>query len=301
MRRLLIAALSLGLIAESMPARAQDVVHLKPSTPWVVDYADDSCRLARTFGTGAEKVTLFLDQFQPDAGFYMTVGGEPVRTRRGLLNVKLRFRFGPTETEQEASADTGTLGGAPALLVNMSQRLGPLSNAEKAAQEAATKSGDRYEVPDVSRERQAAVKFLQIIGTPEELVLETGAMDKALGVLSECAWDTVADWGLDVEQQKTLKRGPVARGGSQTWFSGDDYPPRMVRGNYQGTVYYRLIVDETGKPTSCHVQRSTRPKDFDEAVCRIVMRRGRFEPAKDANGKPVPSFWSQAITFRMEG
>ena len=193
------------------------------------------------------------------------------------------------------------MGNRPAFILDGGQRIGPLTPKEEAARDAARKLGVGVEVPELGAGREAAVRFLELRGTPKEVVLETGSMDKPLGILRECVWDTVGDWGLDVEQQKTLKRGPIARNGSQGWFTADDYPSKMARGNYQGTVYYRLIVDETGKPKSCHVQRSTRPKDFDETVCRVVMRRGSFQPALDASGKPVPSYWSQAITFRLEG
>jgi TonB family protein len=301
MRTLLIPLLTAVLMVPSGPVRAEEPIHLEPSTPWVVDYADDSCRLARTFGAGDEKVTLFLDQFQPEAGFYLILGGEPVRVRRDVLDVKVKFRFGPNELEQEDNANTGTLDSDPALLLTSSHRLAPLSDAEKEVRDADIKAGSRYKLPDISLAREAAVKYLQITGTPKEIILETGPMDKALGVLGECAWDTVSDWGLNVEQQKSLTRGPVAKGGSASWFSGNDYPANMARGNFQGTVFYRLIVDEAGRPKSCHVQRSTRPREFDETVCRVVMRRGKFEPALDASGKPVPSYWSQAITFRLEG
>ena len=301
MRTLLLPLLGIGLMMQAVPAPAQDALRLKPATPWVVDYADDSCRLARTFGTGTEKVTLFLDQFRPEAGFYIILGGEPLRTRRDVLDLKLKFQFGPGEPEQEENANTGTMDRAPALLVNLEQRLAPLTDAEKAAMKAASERGGRYTTPPVSKARMSAVRYLQVKGAQKTLVLETGPMDKALGILGECAWDTVGDWGLNVEQQKTLQRGPIAKGGSQGWFSGDDYPTNMARGNFQGTVYYRLIVDENGKPKSCHVQRSTRPKEFDETVCRVVMRRGKFEPALDVDGRPVPSFWNQAITFRLEG
>lgn len=299
MRRMLfgfVAALACG----GAPAMAQEAIHLKPSSPWLVDYADDSCRLARTFGEGEQKVTLFLDQFQPDAGFYIILGGNLMEVNRDLLKLDLKVRFGPQELEQEETAHTGAMGKLPALIVDGGQRVAPLSEQERSTRDAMIKAGGRFNSPSISAAREAAVKFLEIKGTPRDIVLETGPMDKSLGVLRECAWDTVADWGLNVQQQKTLLRGPIAIKPTE-WISGDDYPWRMLRGGYQGTVNYRAIVDATGKPTSCHVQRSTRPKEFDETVCRIVMKRAKFEPALDASGRPVPSFWSQAITFRLEG
>jgi len=293
-------ALGAVLCINAAPAPQKNVLRFKPATPWVVDYAEDSCRLARTFGEGDQKVTLFLDQFEPSAGFHVTLGGEPFRTRRTVIEKKLNLRFGPNEIVQEEEAKTGTMGAQPAMIIQGGQRIASLTEAEIQSRDAARKAGRRYDFPSVSRDREASVRFLEVTGTDDDIVLETGAMDKPLGILRECAWDTVGDWGLDVAQQQTLQRGPVAKDGGEGWFVPNDYPTNMVRGNYQGTVNYRLIVDETGKPKSCHVQRSTRPKDFDETVCRVVMKRGQFEPALDASGKPVASFWSQAITCRLE-
>ena len=300
MRRSLLGFLAAALACSGAPALAEDAIHLKPSSPWLVDYAEDSCRLARTFGEGDQKVTLFLDQFQPDAGIHIILGGDLMKVNRDLLELDLKFRFGPQELEQEGIARTGTMGKLSALIVDGGQRVAPLSDDERSTRDAMIKAGGRFNSPSVSAAREAAVKFLEIKGMARDVVLETGPMDKSLGVLRECTWDTVADWGLNVQQQKTLLHGPIAIRPTD-WFSGDDYPWRMLRGGYQGTVNYRAIVDATGKPTACHVQRSTRPKEFDETVCRIVMRRGKFEPALDASGKPVPSFWTQAITFRLEG
>ena len=73
----------------------------------------------------------------------------------------------------------------------------------------------------------------------------------------------------------------------------------MLRDGYEGIVNFRLLVDQAGKPTDCEVQRSTRPKEFDDAVCRAAMRRAEFEPALDAQGKPVPSYWIATVNFRI--
>lgn len=300
MRKLVLITLAATLCVNAAPT-PKTVLRLKPATPWVVDYAEDSCRLARTFGEGAEQATLFLDQFEPAAGFHVTVGGGPFSAQRDIIDIDLTLRFGPNEAVQEVSSVTGTLGKQPAVIVAGPQRIAPLSKEETVSRDAIKKSGTRYDVPVISREREAAVRFLEITGATTDVVLETGPMDKPLGILRECAWDTVGDWGLDVAQQQNLRRGPVAKDGARGWFVADDYPSNMVKGNYQGTVNYRLIVDETGKPKSCHVQRSTRPKEFDITVCRVVMKRGKFQPALDAAGNPVASFWSQAITFRLEG
>ena len=40
---------------------ASEPVRIAPSSPWVVDYAEDSCRLIRTFGEGKTETKLILE------------------------------------------------------------------------------------------------------------------------------------------------------------------------------------------------------------------------------------------------
>lgn len=301
MRRLPVVVSIVGLFGAGTQALAAEPLHLKATSPWLVDYAEDSCRAVRNFGDGDQQVVLFLDQFQPGVGFTITIGGQGLRLKPDKLDYDLKLRFGPDEREDDATAVTGTMGKYPALILSGDRRVAPLTAEEKSVRSSEVSRGARPSVPTVSKEREAAVRFLEILGVGDGIVLETGAMDKPLDVLRTCAWDTVGDWGLNVAQQQSLTRDPIARDRGQGWFTSRDYPYQMARGNYQGIVTYRLIVDETGKPKACHVQRSTRPKDFDETVCRVVMRRGSFQPALDSQGKPVSSFWSQTIVFRLEG
>jgi TonB family protein len=98
-------------------------------------------------------------------------------------------------------------------------------------------------------------------------------------------------------QQKTLSRKLIPN--QESWFDANDYPTSMLRSGEQGIVNFRLRVDRAGKPTECKVQESTRPKAFDDAVCKTVMRRAKFEPALDAHGNLAPSYWRQTVIFRI--
>jgi hypothetical protein len=73
----------------------------------------------------------------------------------------------------------------------------------------------------------------------------------------------------------------------------------MRNGGYEAIVNVRVIVDGQGKPVSCHIQTSTRPKEFDDVVCRRIMGHARFIPALDATGHPVTSYWQQSVTFAL--
>lgn len=300
MRSLATIAAAAGVVSAGAPLHARDTLRLQPSTPWNVHYADDSCRLMRQFGEGEQQVILVLDQYEPGDEFRLSFVGKPVRVRSdGPVDGELRF--GPNEAEEEISAMAGTVGDQAALFVGGERRIAPLSEQQREnASEEARRDGRYVEVPPIGPAREAAATWLQLSGiVRDDLVLETGPMDKALAALRQCSWETVTLWGLDAEEQTTLSRKLYPTRPSSTWIDPDDYPREMLRGGYQSIVNYRLMVDETGTPTSCHIQTETRPKEFGDVVCSAIMRRARFEPALDAQGKPVRSFWRQTVQFRM--
>ena len=300
MRRLVATSIGLTLGCSSSIANAQEPLHLTPASRWVLDYAEESCRLARSFGQGDEEITLIMSQFEPGDEFVVTLAGKSwlPSYSDGPLNIKLRF--GPAEEQSEESAYTGTLGDKRAILFTGAQRLAPYTKAERIASRERYERGSFVAAP-IGKAREAAVKWLTIsFSQRKELVLETGPMNETMAKLRECSWDTVKHWGLDVEQQRTLSRVAFPTDSPANWISADDYPTRMLRGGYQGIVHFRLMVDAAGKATSCTIQLSTRPKEFDDAVCRNFMRRARFTPALDAQGKPVPSYWRSSVQFRLE-
>ena len=300
MRKNLIAVLIAG-IAWPMPVQAREVLRLKPSTQWFLDYAEDSCRLARKFGEGRQQVTLFLDQFEPGDHFQMILGGDVLQPKSKIRPVELSLRFGPNEAADNIIADTGTMEEKRALIVSGLQRIVPHTEAEKAALARAREQGITLVDVPIGEAREAAANSIELgKGLRRSLVLETGPMDKAMAALRKCSWDTVKLWGLDVEQQKTLTRRARWKNSPTSWISGDDYPSAMARQGYEAIVNFRILIDPAGKPTSCNIQTSTRPKEFDDAVCRAAMRRARFMPALDARGQPAPSYWRGTVRFRLE-
>ena len=106
-------------------------------------------------------------------------------------------------------------------------------------------------------------------------------------------------WGIDVATQSSLRHGPLPTGNPGTWISDNNYPRDLVQNGSQGIVQFRLIVDPTGAPTSCHIQKSTRPVGFDDVVCAAMIRNARFEPAIDAQGKPVTSYFRSSVRFQI--
>ena len=62
------AAIAPVLVAASQPVR------LQPSSPWDVDYGENSCRLIRTFAEGKEKTVLVFESAGPGQMDLLVVG-----------------------------------------------------------------------------------------------------------------------------------------------------------------------------------------------------------------------------------
>lgn len=76
-----------------------------------------------------------------------------------------------------------------------------------------------------------------------------------------------------------------------SWLSTDDYPARALRSEAEGVAGYRLIVGTNGRVSACEVTRSTGNSLLDEATCKFITRRARFEAATDETGaKAVGSY-----------
>lgn len=285
------------------PAVAKEPVGLAPSSKWHVNYADDSCRLARSFGTGADEVLLVMDRFRPGPAVYLTLVGSPVKVRSDNRNAVIRF--GPNERDQERRFDVATReNGSPALLVSQSVLVAGAREVWDAAK------GDRGEaengfpaskkLPDIDPAWNDRVTSLEIrISGKQPVLLDIGAMGKPMAALTACTDDLLRGWGIDVEAHRKLSRPLAPASDPARWLNFSDYPTTMRQGGYQGIVHFRLIVDEAGKPKSCHIQKSTRPEEFEKAVCDGIMRRADFIPALDANGKPVASYYINRARFQM--
>ncbi|MDX8357207.1 energy transducer TonB [Sphingopyxis terrae] len=290
-----VAMLSL-LMAPNAGAKPKEPLHLQPSSKWLLNYADDSCRLARQFGEGDDKVMLVMDRFEPGDGMRMSFFGKPARTSR--MDGDAKIRFGPDQAEQEIGFYPGRGDGkTPALVLRSEVRIAPRSEAENATRDAGD-FGFRWSM--VTPAEEAAVTWIEV-GSPvsRPFVLETGSMGNAFAALSKCTDELLDHWGIDVARHATMTRPVTPISDPGQWIRSGDYPQEMLWQGQRALVQFRLNVDASGKPTACHIQQTTRAKEFDDAVCKSIMRRAEFKPALDADGKPMASYWLSSVNFHM--
>ena len=61
----------------------------------------------------------------------------------------------------------------------------------------------------------------------------------------------------------------------------------------------RLTVNKEGRASFCEVTGYSGPVSFNETACLQLLRHARFDPARNAEGNPVSSFYSTRITYRL--
>lgn len=55
----------------------------------------------------------------------------------------------------------------------------------------------------------------------------------------------------------------------------------------RGYAHLWLTVAETGRVTDCSVLQSTGNPQVDQALCSLMVRRSRWDPARDRQGRPI--------------
>ena len=99
--------------------------------------------------------------------------------------------------------------------------------------------------------------------------------------------------GSGMGSEARLIRGRITNG---------DYPRSAVVDGAGGNVITRLTVDPDGRVSHCVVSRSSGRPDLDESTCRLILRRFRFEPAHDLEGRAIASTfgWQQRWWLEAE-
>jgi protein TonB len=78
-----------------------------------------------------------------------------------------------------------------------------------------------------------------------------------------------------------------------------DYPPAARRAGVEGSVSVRFTVGTDGKASGCRVTRSSANAELEATTCRLIERRFRYEPARDAAGRPVPEIVNRTFDWLL--
>ena len=95
---------------------------------------------------------------------------------------------------------------------------------------------------------------------------------------------------------------PVAaapRGDPGGWISDRDYRTSWVNRGYEGQAGFALTIDARGRISDCTITRSTGYDALDQATCRLLQRRARFEPARDSSGNAIAGRYTSTVNWTI--
>lgn len=269
--RLILAFVSVAplLIGASTP------VELQPSSQWAVDYGENSCRLIRLFGEGAQETKLVFESVGP-GDLTMLVIGRPLYTAR--LEPGVAVRFVPAQpNEFKGIAAVGARGSSPAAF---------WSNL-----------GYRNTVDPDAMARSNAIQ-VNVEGA-NSVVLATGDLTPAMRALDTCTQDLIASSGIDPAVDAKITK-PAAAPKLVDLLTGEV----ILTGNQQrqriSEASFRLLVDATGHVTKCVSVSRFQAPEFNVSLCNAVEKGPPVEPAELADGTKVSSYVVEHIDFELQ-
>lgn len=84
-------------------------------------------------------------------------------------------------------------------------------------------------------------------------------------------------------------------------FSNDDFPAYLVIQGISRTVHTRTIVRRDGSVESCAAEVSSGDTKLDAYTCALILKRGKFLPAKWTDGSPVYALIRVPVRWMIAG
>lgn len=83
------------------------------------------------------------------------------------------------------------------------------------------------------------------------------------------------------------------------WLGPEHYPPAALRAGEEGRVVVTIDVAANGSPQACRPKGPSILPLLENGTCQAVMNGGRFEPALDQRGRPVPGTVTLPVRWIM--
>jgi TonB family protein len=253
---------------------------------WVLEYNRDACHLFAEFGEGDAQVVARFTRYQPGDGFDLALYGKRFRTAD--VRSEAKIDFGLAGAPVERGVTFGNAGKLPAVFIGSMRVDGWSAGPQPAVP------------PRITPEQEAKVSGVTVaVGRRARFRLEFGSLGKPLAQMRDCSANLVRSWGYDPDVQAALLRPASPIVSPATWLSPNDYPSDAVRMGYNGIVQVRLDVDAEGRVAGCFVLARTSPDEFADTTCRAVSKRAKLQPALDATGRPVRSYFLYKVNWQV--
>lgn len=262
------------LLAAQASAEPTIAPVLSPQGPWKLDYADEECRLARTFGTGEETLTIQMTRASGVQEFGMVIAGASIPKLPQMTQVTLRLLEQGREEKFNALS---------AQVPDRSERFVRLYG-----------EGSNI-IAEFSDNQVVGIS----LGSQYSVSIKLPGARQAVAALDSCLADLLKSWGVDVDKIKAAKVPPRPLGNPAYWATTNDYPVQALRAGKGGNVVFLLDVNSSGRPTRCSIARSSGVPQLDEMTCQLAIRRARFDAAQNAEGQPIAGFYVSRVRWSI--
>lgn len=239
---------------------------LQPIGKWQVSPETNACLLTRDFGTADQPVTFALKPpmlaEKTDVILLQNASADDARSGPA----KIVVTPGPTiETHAHSDRIKGAARTMTVIYVD-TQQLKALADAT------------RIEFQMNNRHR---------------LALSPRGIGAGMKALQACLRDLASKQGIDPDEYDRVAAQPRPEGLPFAWLGPDDFS----RATPRGTVQVLLTIAPSGRVEQCAILNSSGSKVLDDAPCAAALKKGRFKPGRDSEGKPVKSWYSVPVTF----
>ncbi len=275
----------------STPAQAADALILEPTSAWSVDARPESCALRRSFGTPDKEVVLELDNFSMGNALQVSLIGTEIEAAKSYPATSF---LPDDQVKEQTGAFYFALSGG---------RKGFFFFDRSGLQRHSSADAQGISAPETGapHKREAEITGLLVSGAfQNEVILQTGAMSGPMDALRRCLANLAVSKGLNPKTLFNLSRLPSPKDPQKKLQKAFmQYPPELVRKNLSAPILVRALIDETGKAVSCEVKDVGQDKRFDKLVCGALMDVKSYDPALDADGKPVKAYYEALHVYRL--
>ncbi|MBS7668295.1 hypothetical protein [Croceicoccus gelatinilyticus] len=295
MKKLFLGAGLLSL-AVSHPAFGEDQpLPLLPSTPWVMDYAEDSCKLRRAFrseeddGEG-KPYMLEFQQYGPSDSFDVMVYGKGLKQRQGR-DLTIRWSEDGPDREEKAKS-----------LIEVDDHDGVIFSHTFLDPEIKTEETPPLVVVGLLQDAEAKADGLYLLkGLRSDVIFKTGNLRPAFDAMRKCTDELMRHWGIDVAAYKARISSPKPID-YKKWVRRfvSLFPQERAARYSRFHNSIRLDIDETGAVTACHTLFRMEPENVMKESCDLIKKVAKFEPAIGRDGSPIKGIWQTDIVYVQE-
>lgn len=155
-------------------------------------------------------------------------------------------------------------------------------------------------IDDEGRRRFARARTITVShATFAPVVVPIRSGQAVVDAMTRCEDGSMRKWGIDPVAWRSLQSPPQPSESPSSWITFNDLPISALRSRVGAELVTRLQVDSAGRVADCTVLEPKNARGFRENVCRIFRLRGKFAPARDAQGRPVAAPYMIVVRYKF--